>query len=236
MCRRVRAPSARVVTGDGASQRVLLGCHPPRCRHARDVVAPFSRQGRSRPAIASVSHFLSLRHARKSGLSEPVIAARLCRWSLWSSRLQWRRRRVDRLPCARRRVETVHRPLPVRHYRSTIVGTSMDQRWRVRRTLYEGKWATAAQSGISAPRFVRYPGPNFSTVATHHFRSTVRASVASLASWRAFGNAASFRPNLTVATRSARKSLLASSSFRLPARTRSAVAFLGHRISHQRDA
>ena len=111
----------------------------------------------------------------------------------------------------------------------------MDQRWRVRRTLYEGRWATATQSGISAPRFVRYPGPNFSTIATHRFRSAVRASVASLASWRAFGSAASSNPNLTAVTRSARKRLLASSSFRPPARTSSAVAFLGHRISHQRD-
>ena len=104
----------------------------------------------------------------------------------------------------------------------------MHQRYRVRRTLYEGKWVTAIQSGISEPRFVRYPGPNFySTVATHRFRSAARASFASLASRRAFGNDASSSPNLTAVTRSARKIFLASSSFRPPARTSSAVAFLG---------
>ena len=114
------------------------------------------------------------------------------------------------------------------------LGTSMDQRCGVRRTLHEGKWETATQSGISEPRFVRYPGPNFSSIATHRFRSAVRASVASLASRRAFGNDASSSPNLTAVTRSARKILLASSSFKPPARTSSAVAFLGQRISHER--
>ena len=108
----------------------------------------------------------------------------------------------------------------------------MDQRRRVRRTLHDGRCATATQSGISAPRFVLYPGPNLSTVATHRFLSAVRASVASLASWRAFGRAANSSPNLIAVTRSARKSLLASSSFSPPARTSSAVAFLG-RPSHQ---
>ena len=39
----------------------------------------------------------------------------------------------------------------------------MSQRWRVRRTLYDGRWATATQSGISAPRFALYPGPNLPT-------------------------------------------------------------------------
>ena len=52
----------------------------------------------------------------------------------------------------------------------------MDQRWRVRRTLYDGKWATAAQSGISAPRFVLYPGPNLPTIATHRFLSSQRSA------------------------------------------------------------
>ena len=111
----------------------------------------------------------------------------------------------------------------------------MDQRWRVRRTLYDGTWATATQSGISAPRFVLYPGPSLSTVATHRFLSAVRAFVASSTSWRAFGRAASSSPNLIAATRSAQKSLLASSSCKFPARTSSAVAFLGHRMSHHRD-
>ena len=78
----------------------------------------------------------------------------------------------------------------------------MDQRWRVRRTLHDGKWATATQSGISAPRFVLYPGPNLSTIATHRFLSAVRAFVASSASWRAFGRAASSSPNLIAVTRS----------------------------------
>ena len=117
VCRRIRAPSVRVVAGDGASQRALLGCHPPWFRHARDVVAPFSGQGCSRPAHANADRLLSLRRAREISSSRLVIAVRPCRRSLWSSRMRRRWRRVGWQPRTRRRVEAVHRSLPIRHYR-----------------------------------------------------------------------------------------------------------------------
>ena len=127
VCRPVRAPSVGVVAGDGASQRVLLGRQSPRCRHTRDVVAPFSGQGRGLASSASVRHSLPLRHALKGRLPKPLITTLLYRLPFWLSRSWWWQHRVGRQPCARRRVKAVHRPLPVRHYRSGhLYGPSME--------------------------------------------------------------------------------------------------------------
>ena len=117
MCRRIRAPSVGVVAGDGASQRVLLRCHPSWRRHARDVVAPFSRRGCSPLTHANAALWLSLRRAPGIGSARLDGATWPRRRSRKASRLRRRWRRVGRQPCARRRVEAVHRSLPIRHYR-----------------------------------------------------------------------------------------------------------------------
>ena len=192
------------MAGNDTSQCALLGRHTPRRRYIINVL----RRSCGKVAVSSslrLPSFAAERCAASLGaawLDSPVelgLGAVCTGATAWAG--------SDAGTDGTRAPAAVKKLCIVRcRFGMIALGTSMDQRCRVRRTLYEGRWATVTQSGISAPLFVRYPGPNFSTVATHRFRSAVRALVASLTSRRAFGCDASSSPNLTAVTRSARKS------------------------------
>ena len=80
-------------------------------------MTPFSGRGCSHPTHANVALWLSLRRAPRIGSARLDGAACPRRRSRKSGRLRWRWPRVGWQPCARRRVEAVHRSLPIRHYR-----------------------------------------------------------------------------------------------------------------------